>query len=396
MIEFNKKTLKNGLTVLHEKRDVPVTTVMLATKFGSLYEQEKEKGIAHFIEHLCFKGTKKRSAREIAFEVEKVGGSLNAFTEEEETAFHVKLPSCHLEKAMEVIFDIFFNPIFPEQEIEKERGVILEEIKMYKDNPAGHVINKVKECLYESPFGMFIAGNEETVKSITRDQIIAKHKQVYCPRNSILCVVGNNDFEKVLELAEGLSPKTVFIALSIPKIKKMVKKDKESRDNLEQANLAIGLHLPFTTDREKISSLVFSTILGGGMSSKLFTEVREKRGLAYAIKAFVDKGKNYSHLIIYIGTEKDKTEEVIGICLEEFKKLGEISKKELEDAKEQVIGNYEVDSEASESNALHLILEEIQSRAEDYYKFKENVKEVSLEDIKKISEISEYAYFVLS
>ena len=204
MVKFSKIKLKNGLTVLHEKRDVSVTTVMLGVKYGSAYESEKEKGIAHFIEHLCFKGTKKRNTKQIAFELEKVGGILNAFTAEEETAYHVKLPSEHLELAMDVIFDIFFNPLFPEEEVKKEANVICEEIKMYHDNPRAHVFEQIKKGLYKYPFGMFGAGTQENVRGMTRQQLFDKHREIYSPGNSVLVVVGNNEFEEVVKFAEKI------------------------------------------------------------------------------------------------------------------------------------------------------------------------------------------------
>jgi len=396
-MEFKKKTLKNGLTILFEKRDVPVTTVMLATKFGAVYENAEEKGIAHFIEHLCFKGTKTRTPREIAFEVESVGGNLNAFTSEEETAYHVKLPSQHLELAMNVIFDIFFNPIFPEEEIKKEANVICEEIKMYEDDPRNHTIEQIKSCLYKAPFGMFIAGTQENVKSMSREQLMSKHDKYYFPGNSILAVVGNNDFEEVVKLAEKFSNyQNIEDKANIPEIKEFNLEKKESRDNLQQANIAIGFHFPKISEKERYSAEVFSAILGEGMSSKLFTEVREKRGLAYAVKAIQDTGKNYGYFIIYIGTEKAKIDEVIKICVEEFSKMKFISEKELEDGKKQVSGNYDVESEDSSNAAISLILEEIGGDAENHYKFKEEIKKVSLEDIKALASKTEYSYFVLS
>jgi predicted Zn-dependent peptidase len=396
MDKFHKKTLSNGLTILFEKRDIDVTTVMLATKFGALYETCEEKGIAHFIEHLAFKGTKKRCARDIAFELERVGGVLNAFTEEEETAFHVKLPSCHLELAIDVIFDLFFNPVFDDCEIEKERQVILEEIKMYKDSPQMHVIDKIKECLYKEPFGMSIAGSRDSVKKIARDSILKKHNEFYCPENSILCVVGNNNFDEIVKLAEKFSPKKKFSIKIFSEINPDFKKGNENREEVEQANIAIGFHFPFLSERDIAAGEIFSAILGEGMSSKLFTEVREKRGLAYAVKAFFEKGKNYGHLIIYIGTDKEKINEVIKICIDEFKKMANISEKELEDGKSQILGNFDVASESSNLAATNLILEEIKGKAENYYKFRENVLHVSLEDIRKLAGIKEYASFVLS
>jgi len=394
-MKFYKKVLANGMTVLFEKRDVGVTTVMLATKFGSEYESESEKGIAHFIEHMAFKGTEKRTTREIAFELEKVGGVLNAFTGEEETAYHVKLPSEHLEVAMDVIFDIFFNPRLDEEEMKKECNVICEEIKMYHDNPQRHVLEEIKNCLYKKPFGIFGAGTQESVRALTREQLFEKHRSIYCPKNAILSVVGNNDFEEIIGLAEKFSVKRELKINEIPKIELQNLKKIENRAELEQANLAIGIHFPYSGN-EKYAAMVFETILGSGMSSKLFTEVREKRGLAYAVKTSADLSKNYGYLVIYVGTEKEKVEEVIRICIEEFGKMALISEKELEDGKTQIIGNYGVMSEDSSSVAQNLISEEIGESAEEYYKFRENIMKVSLDDIKKIAKIKDYASFVLS
>jgi len=394
-MKFNKKVLKNGLTVLHEKRDVPVTTVMLATKFGAAYESVEEKGIAHFMEHLCFKGTEKRSVREIAQEVEKVGGDLNAFTHEEITAYHVKLPSEHLNIAMDVIFDIFFNASFPEAEVEKEGNVICEEIKMYRDNPRMHVLDKIKNNLYEKPFGDFIGGDKETVKSMTRDQLFKKHRSVYVPNNSILCVVGNNDFEEVVKLAEELSVNREGNVPSISEIKNKIVKDVEKRGDIHQANLALGFHFPYNNKKGRYAAEVFSAILGQGMSSKLFSEVREKRGLVYGVKTDLDLGKNYGYMVIWAGTDPEKVSEVIEISLKEYGKMAEISEEELEAAKVQVIGNRNVESEGSSETAVNLIMEEAAGKAEDYYEYEKNIQAVSLEDIKELAKISEYASFSL-
>jgi len=397
-MKFNKLVLKNGLTVLHEKRDVPVTAVILAAKFGAAYETEKEKGIAHFIEHLCFKGTKKRTTNQIVAELEKVGGALNAFTSEEETAYHVKLPSRHLELAMDVISDIFFNPLFPEEEIKKESKVICEEIMMYKDNPRMHAIMEIKNCLYKSPFGMSILGKEENILRMNREQVIKKHKEFYYPKNAILCVVGNNDFEDVIKLAEKYcisenknNRRQEILSISLQNLKQT-----EKRNGLQQASVMLGMHFPKMNDKDRYASEIFAAILGEGMSSKLFTEVREKRGLAYVVKIEMDSGKEYSYALIYIGAEKEKINEVIDICIQEFKKMKNISEKELKEGKNQVIGNFDVESEDSDLTALNLVLEEIAGKAENYYKYEENVNRVSMEEIKKLANLPDYSYFILT
>lgn len=270
-MEFKKKILKNGLTVLFEKRDVPVTTVMLACRYGSAYETKDEKGMAHFIEHLCFKGTKKRTTREIASEVERVGGDLNAFTHEEVTAYHVKLPSNHLNIAMNVIFDVFFNPIFPEEEVQKEAGVICEEIKMYQDNPRAYTIENIKSNLYEDPFGESIAGTQDNVRGMTREMLLKRHDEVYVSKNSILTIVGNNDFDEILDIIESMDIREGVVDLEIPEIKPKIEKTTESRKDIQQTNLALGFHFPKNDEQMKYAAEVFSEILGGGMSSNLFT-----------------------------------------------------------------------------------------------------------------------------
>lgn len=394
-MKFQKKVLDNGLTVLFEKRDVPVTTVMLAVKYGSEFESKSEKGMAHFIEHLCFKGTDKRSVQEIASEVESVGGELNAFTHEEVTAYHVKLPSNHLKLAMDVLFDVFFYPTFPEAEIEKEAGVICEEIKMYQDNPRLHVLDNIKNCLYEAPFGDFIAGTQENVRGMTRKQLLGKHNEVYRTGNSILCVVGNNDFDEVISLVESMDIREGSVETNFSEIFLKNEKKEERRKDIQQTNLAMGFHFPRGNEELKYAAEVFSSILGDGMSSRLFSEVREKRGLVYGIKTDLDMGRNYGYFIIWAGTDPQKEKEVFDICLKEIKKMNELTEDELKMAKVQIIGNRHVDSEDSSDVAVGLILEEISGDALEYYDFEEKINSVTLNDIKNLASITEYSSFLL-
>jgi predicted Zn-dependent peptidase len=395
-MEFNKKVLSNGLTVLHEKRDVPVTTVMLATKFGSAYEEESEKGIAHFIEHLCFKGTEKRTTKEIAESLENVGGILNAFTSEEETAYHVKLPSNYLELAMDVIFDIFFNPVFPEAEIEKEANVICEEIKMYNDDPRAHVMDQIKSQLYKGAFGMFIGGTEKIVRGMKREDLLKKHEEFYFPSNAVLAVVGNNDFEDVVKFAENFCPEGKEKQISKkPVIEKKNSKEEENRKNILQANLAVGLHFPNMVEGKRYAAELFSTILGSGMSSRLFSEVREKRGLAYSIKSMLDAGKHYSYLAILAGTDKTKVQDVIDISLEEIKKMENLDEGDFEEGKKQLKGSFDVSTEDCANTALNLIFEEIVGDAKKYYEYKEKIDAVSIEDVRSLAKFEDFSSFVV-
>lgn len=395
-MKFKKVVLDSGLTILHEKRDVPVTTVMLGVRYGAVNEDEKTKGIAHFLEHMAFKGTNKRSTLQISSEVERVGGDLNAFTDEDVTAYFAKVPSEKLDIAMDVLFDIFFNPTFPEEEIKKESLVICEELKMYKDSPRHYVVNKLKECLYEKPFGMNIGGTEENVLGFSREQLLRVRGKIYCPKNSILCVVGNNPLEDVVLLAKKLlvnsDGENPIIKKPIEKIDKSI----ESRGGVEQSNIAIGFHFPVANSKERYAVEVFNSILGDGMSSKLFTEVREKRGLVYTIKTEVELGSNFGYLLIYMGTDKLKVDEAIKITIDEFRKMVNISEKELEDCKIQLIGGKRLSSEGSAEMAVNLLIEEIHGGAENYYKYEKGINKVSLEQIKKLANIKDYSLVVLN
>jgi predicted Zn-dependent peptidase len=396
MVTFTKKVLSNGLTVLHEKRDVPVTTVAIASKFGAVYENESEKGISHVIEHLCFKGTKNRSAKQISSEIEKIGGILNAFTHEEVTLYHAKLPSKHIGVALDVLFDIYFNSSFPEDEITKEIKVICEEIKMRKDNPRVYVCDRLKQNLYEKPFGLNVSGDAKTILALTKETIVKKHQERYCPANSILCVVGNNSIEEIMKFVENFvfPPNCKFNKNDTPK--RINLNSDEKRDGLEQANIAFGFHFPAGSSRERYAAQLFNSIFGDGMSSKLFLEVREKKGLVYAIKSDYDVGKDYGYLLIYAGTDKSKIKQVIDIVSEEFNKMAKITEDELKEAKEQIIGNYMVESEGSEECVVNLVMEEVLDKAEKYYQFEKNIKEIKLVELKNLVKNTKMSYSILS
>lgn len=395
-MRFTKKILKNGLVILHEKRDVPVTTVVLTSKFGAAYESEKEKGISHIIEHMCFKGTKKRRAEQISSEIEKLGGVLNAFTHEEVTMFHAKLPSKNIGVAMDVLFDIYFNSVFLGMEIEREKKVICEEIKMRRDNPRAYVCDRLKQNLFGKPFGMNISGDEASVMNATRDDLINKHRKFYCPANSILCVVGNNDIREILEFVNEFDFPQNGKMEKLKEVKRLNLFSDEKRDGIEQANVGIGFHFPIGTSKERYAAEIFNGILGEGMSSRLFLEVREKKGLVYSIKSELDLGNRYGYLIIYAGTSKNKVKEVIDICINEFKKMKIISSKDLDDAKNKLIGDRLINSEGCEESAINLIMEEILGGARNYYDFEKKFRAVSLKDIKNLARNYKYSYAILS
>ena len=393
--KFYKKILKNGMTILFEKRDIPVVSVAFAVRSGGINESADEKGISHFIEHLLYKGTPKRNSQKIAEEIERNGGELNGFTDEAITAYWCKMPSKHLNIALDVLSDMIKNPLFDEKELEKERKVIFEEIKMYHDNPRMHIFNEIKEVLYSGAFGMSLAGTTETMSSIDRKKMLEKFEQVYKPNNLILCVVGNANFEKIVKFAEktfgnekGNVPEQKFELKSESKI--------EKRKGIDQANLIFAFHSPLAGDKKSHAAQVLSVLMAGGMSSRLFQEIREKRNLAYAVKGDCDIARDYAYSLIYVGTTKEKVDIVKKLILEEFDKVAKnLNEKELKEVKEQIIGNHQISMEDSQNQMANLLAYEIDGDAKKFYEFEKNISEVNLKDVKELAKIKDYSFFAL-
>ncbi len=392
--EFYKKKLDNGLTVLFEKRKLPVVTVSTAIRFGAEYESAELKGISHFIEHLVFKGTKKRNVKQISEEVEKKGGIINAFTSEEITSYWNKLPSKYLSTGIDLSSDLVLNPLFERDALERERKVILEEIKMYHDNPQFYVFEKIKELLFEKPFGMHITGTSETMTSITRQDILKIFNSVYSTDRMILTVIGKADFKEICELGNKIFPKTNnTLKESVP-----VRKNAESiekRKGIDQANLILGFHFPTLKDKYRYSAEIFDVILGKGMSSRLFQEIREKRGLAYSIKGFLEQDKNYGYELIYAGTTKDQVKKVKELILKEIKEMQKLELRDLNEAKEQLIGLRDVGDEDGMQAMMNLILEENAGNAEEYYKYEERINSVKLQDVRNLAKLKSYSFVAL-
>lgn len=393
--KFYRKVLANGMIVILEKRSLPVVSVAFAVRSGGMYETSSEKGISHFIEHMLYKGTATRNAKQIAEEIEKNGGDLNGFTGEAVTAYHCKIPSKHIDIALEVLGDLVKNPLFDEKEIEKQRHVIFEEIKLHQDNPLHHVFNEIQSTLYKKPFGIPLIGTNKTLSSLTKEKIIKKFKQIYQPNNMILCVVGNTDFNKVVEFAKRNFGNTKG---NLPKFK-IVKKNEsrtEKRKGINQANLVFAHHIPTAKDKKNYAAFTFNVLMAGGMSSRLFQEIREKRNMAYAVKGESDISKDFAYSLIYVGTSKQNVKKVKKIILEEFEKVSkELSEKELSQVKEQIIGNHQISIEDSQCQMANLLYNEINGNAKKVYEFEKNIRAVKLDDVKNLAKIKKYSFFAL-
>jgi predicted Zn-dependent peptidase len=392
-VSFHRKVLDNGITVIHEQRKIPVVAVASSVKFGAQYETEDIKGISHFIEHLVFKGTKKRKVDEIPREVEGKGGILNAFTGEEITCFWNKMPSKHFALSADIGRDLVTNPLFQKVPLERERKVILEEIKMYNDNPSTFVLEKIKEMLYEGPFNMSIAGTDKTVRGLSREKVVELFNSIYASNNMIFSVVGDVGWPEVLSEAK-----------KFPKTKKEIKgvditlrngEEIHKRKGIDQAHEVIGFHMPKLNDKNRYAAELFDGILGGGMSSRLFQEVREKRGLCYAVKSNLEQSKDYSYELIYVGTTKDKIQEVKKLVLKEVKKLKDLNLGDLNEAKERLIGLRKISKERSDSTMFDLLQEELGGDASRYYDYEENIAKVRLGDVRELSRLKGSSFVAL-
>jgi len=390
---FYRKKLDNGITVIFEKRKTPVVSIASSVKFGAQFEKSDVKGISHFLEHLVFKGTKKRSVREIPKVIEGKGGIINAFTAEEVTCFWNKMPNKHFKLGSDISRDLVLNPVFEINALERERKVILEEIKMYHDNPTTFVLEKIKEMLYKNPFGMSIAGTSETVSSLSRKKVVDLFKSIYSTNNIIFSVVGDVDLKDVLGEAK-----------KFPKIKKDIRfveifqKNGEfvqKRKGIDQAHEVIGFHMPTLVDKKRYSAEVFNGILGGGMSSRLFQEIREKRGWGYAVKTNLEQSRDYSYELIYVGTTKDKIKKVKELVLKEIKKFKDLKQTDLNEAKERLIGLRDISKEKCDATMIELLQEELGGDARNYYDYENSINNVKLKDVKEVSKLKGFSFAAL-
>jgi predicted Zn-dependent peptidase len=391
--EFIRKKLGNGLRILFEKRSMPVVSISSSVKQGSAYESEKEKGISHFLEHLMFKGTKTRTNKEIAEEIEKKGGVLNAYTGEEITSYWNKLPNRYFKEGIDIASDLILNPRFDPVEFEKEKKVIIEEIKMYHDNPNFYTLLKIKEALYKKPFGLSTTGVIDTIAKMKREDVVNFFKNNYKTNKMFLCIVGNAEIDEIEDYGKRFPAAKGEI--NMVRIEKRNTNIVEKRKGMEQAHFVLGFHASNLIEKNRYSSEIFNTILAGGMSSRLFSEIREKRGLAYDVHGFLEQGKNYGYQMIYIGTKKENVRLCKEIILKEIGKMRSLIGKDFEEGKEQLIGLRKVGSEESINVMNALVEEEAAGNAEEFYNYDKRISEIKLEDVRKLARIKSYSSVLL-
>jgi predicted Zn-dependent peptidase len=360
----NKTVLENGIRVISE--NIPhahSVTIGIWVASGSRDERVEFNGVAHFIEHLLFKGTERRDALQIAREIDALGGVLNAFTGREYICYYAKVLHRFLPKVVDLLADIFLNSLCASDEIEKERKVILQEIGLLEDTPDDFIHDLFARKFWQGhPLGRPIIGTEQSVGSLTRDILIEYLNDVYRAGNIIIAVAGKVDHRELLGLLNSLfdripagrRPSPVSPPLPTKRTETVIK-------DLEQIHLCLGT-LSIPQDHPlRYEAFILNTVLGGSMSSRLFQEVREKLGLAYSIYSYLTSHSDSGSITVYAGTSRERFREVIDIVLRELRKLktDPLSRDELENAKEQLKGNILLSLESSDNRMTKLAKNEI-------------------------------------
>ncbi len=358
-MQFSKKVLPNGLRVITvPMKDNPTVTVLVLVSTGSKYETKKVNGISHFLEHMCFKGTTKRpKAIDISKELDALGSQYNAFTAQEYTGYYAKSDARHFKQILDVVSDVYLNSTFPDAEIEKEKGVIIEEINMYEDTPARHVQDLFMELLYgDTPAGWNIAGEKANILKMKREDFVTYKSKHYVPEATVMVVAG--------QVKEALVMKEVKkIFGNIPHSKKDQKTkvvEEQAKPEVlvsfkktDQTHFVLGVRSFDLFSKKNNVFSVLGGILGGGMSSRLFQKLREEMGVGYYVRAYNDTYTDHGVFQISAGVDNKRIEEVIKAVLVECKKLKEekISEEELEKVKEFLIGNMKLSLESSDDIA---------------------------------------------
>ena len=395
MKDFEKITLKNGLRLIL----APLPSVLSATAIvlcgaGSRFETKKTNGISHFLEHMFFKGTLRRpKASDISHALDAIGSDYNAFTGKELTAYHIKAASKHLPLMLDMLADMLWNSKFDEAEIEKERGVIIEELNMYEDTPMRKVAELYENLLWgDQPLGWDIGGNKEIIRKISKKDFSDYIKARYAPNNIVVAVSGNFNRKEIIATVERHFGHKPFddVGGYLPVVEKQTKPASlVFYKKTDQAHLVVGVRGLKMGHPDRYAAAVLGTILGGGMSSRLFENVREKRGLCYYIRADHDSYLDTGTLAASAGVDLKRIDEAIKVILLEFAHIAKtkVSAKELNKAKEYIKGKLILSWEDSRTVALAYGADEMQEgevrSLKDYLK---RIDEVTVSDVHRLAQ----------
>jgi predicted Zn-dependent peptidase len=362
---IHREVLPNGITIITEQMD-HIRSVSLGVwlKVGSRDEQAEENGLSHFVEHMVFKGTEHRSAEEIARQVDSIGGNMDAFTGKEMVCFNMIVLDEHLPIAVDVLSDMVLHPVFDETEVGRERGVIVEEIKMDEDNPDALVHETFMQNFYRNhALGLPILGTKDTVRKFDREKTLAYYRSKFLPENIVITAAGHVQHDTLVNLLrkefEALPRGTNGFHGEAPKTSsRIILRNKKS---LEQVQICIGVPSYQVNHERRFVGYVLNTLLGGGMSSRLFQNVRERQGLAYAIFSELNPFKDTGCLAVYAGTSRESARKVVESVMRELRevKSGELSEDEVKRAKDQLKGSLMLSLESSMARMSNLARQEM-------------------------------------
>lgn len=391
---FKKTTLKNGLRIITiPQKDTGAVTVLVLVGTGSKFETRETSGISHLIEHLVFKGTKKKPTPLAVIEpIDKIGGIWNAFTGEDYTGYFAKVAASYFDLALDLVSDVYLNPLFPDKEIKKEKGVIIEEINMYYDLPMRHVEILWEKLLYgDQPAGWNIAGTKETVSGISRRDIVSYTSSQYVSSNTIVCVSGNIEEAQVIDRV-----KKCFSEIKITRARRSPEVVEEQAEpgcliypkKTDQTHLQLGVRGYNIFHPQKYGQELLGLILGGMKSSRLFIEIRDKMGMAYYISTVAESNPDTGYLVTQAGIDNKRVDRAIAVILREYKKIShtKVPAAELKKAKENLKGKLSLSLETSDAKAFFYAGQELLEKkiytSEEIFK---KVDKVSTDDILKIA-----------
>ncbi len=362
---IKREVLPNGLTILTERMEhIRSVSMGIWVKSGSRHEDPQVNGISHFVEHMVFKGTTNRSAEDIARQVDSIGGNMDAFTGKETICFNIKVLDEHLPIAVDVLSDMVMHPVFDVKEITRERGVILEEIKMDEDNP-DYLVHEIftQNFFKDHPLGKPILGTKETVRRFDQGAVLGYYGSKFAPGNLIISAAGHIDHDEFVELLRKqfgqLPAGSNGWHDTPPKINsRIILRNKKS---LEQVQICVGVPAYSISHEKRYVSYILNTLLGGGMSSRLFQNVREKQGLVYSIFSELNPFRDAGLLSVYAGSSRDSALKVVRAIVNEFHQLkaSAVSEEELKRAKDQLKGSLMLSLESSTARMSNLARQEM-------------------------------------
>jgi predicted Zn-dependent peptidase len=393
-MKFKKTKLKNGLRIITvPMKDNPTVTVMVLVEAGSKYETKAKNGLSHFLEHMCFKGTTTRpNTFAISSELDSVGAQSNAFTGTEYTGYYAKAEHRYLPKILDVVTDIYLNPTFPAGELEKEKGVIIEEINMYEDMPHQKVGEVFEELLYgDQPAGWPIIGNKENIRKMTRDDLVNYRNAHYVASSTIVLVAGKMNEAKVIK---DIVKKFADIPTGKKDSKLKVKESQKSpqvklfHKETDQTHFVLGFRAFDIHDKRNWALAALSTILGKGFSSRLFIKMREELGICYYVRASVSSSTDHGYFSVAAGVGNARAKEAVEVLCQEFKKVlkSGVTAVELQKAKNLMIGSLALDLESSDDytnfyGSQEIYREPLLTREEQIKK----IEKVTIKDVENVA-----------